>query len=117
MLHPSCMALALYQSRLRPHASSTKRILQCQMDSLPLEGDALGVPLQAASSVPTGCAEHSSLDSYRVSSPWIGEDLDPRRRRGLGTEGGRGGGVGNLLGRRVKGLRERLLDFDLFDEL
>ena len=60
---PSCMALALYQSRLRPHASSTKRILQCQMDSLPLEGDALGVPLQAASSVPTACAENSSLDS------------------------------------------------------
>jgi hypothetical protein len=59
---PSCMEVALYQSRLRPHASSTKRVLQCQMDSLPLEEDALGVPSQAASSVPTGCVEHSSLD-------------------------------------------------------
>lgn len=49
-----------------------------------------------------------------LESLLLHEDLEPRRRRLAGCRGGR---FGNLLDRRIKGLRERLLDLDLFDEL
>ena len=64
---------SLYHSRLRPYANSTKRGPQChQMDSLPLEEDALEAPSQAARHLPnsslSGCAEQSTHDSWNPFS-------------------------------------------------